>query len=309
MAEDQEQGGDLRSLMADVFGAGISTDETRAAGVGTARRSVDRNRRTGALREMRLDYTGSSPVADDDNQVESPNPRESTHTGAMAKARREAINNGYQDPFLAELRKERNVRQPVVAGALMLSDAERRFCHEYMRDYDATRAALASGFSRAQADTLLASNRIKRELMDIHDRAQHAADISHEKLVAEYAKIAYGTIESFVKFEDPSDPKTMYIDPSEATPTQWSAVRKLKIKEGKDGRETEIELYDKTKALDALARHAGMFIDRKEVTINDRRVEDMDDRELMTYFEGVIKSEGRIIEGEFVTVDDLDGDE
>lgn len=125
-------------------------------------------------------------------------------------------------------------------------------------------------------------NRKAKELMDNGKIAARIAELSApgvmkteiaiERVLAEYAKIAFTDLPSIVTF----DGRSMSIkDFDKLTPDQRACIKKFKVRtEVKlmpDGEKVpvdvvEVELHSKQAALDSIAKHLGMFIDRKEVT-------------------------------------------
>ena len=60
---------------------------------------------------------------------------------------------------------------------------------------------------------------------------------------------------------------------SDATEDDLAAIQSIKVKttKGKNGVtvEREVRFYDKNKSLELAGKHIGMFVDRKELTINN----------------------------------------
>lgn len=79
-----------------------------------------------------------------------------------------------------------------------LTGKEKKFCHEYVIDWNGARAARAAGYSensaRHIADQNLSKLHIKQYIAYIRDDYELLCGISKAKLVAEYSKIAFCSI-------------------------------------------------------------------------------------------------------------------
>ncbi|MDL2224667.1 terminase small subunit [Eubacteriales bacterium OttesenSCG-928-M02] len=151
-----------------------------------------------------------------------------------------------------------------------LTDKQKKFVDEYLVDFNATQAAIRAGYSErtatVTASKLLRNPRIQEYLQERQKDLQERTEITQEKVVAEYAKIA---------FADISDYANVVIDESGATQVQLTATESLTpdqrvaiagIKQTANG--IEVKLYDKQKALEMLGRHLGMFVEKVEHTGN-----------------------------------------
>jgi phage terminase small subunit len=57
------------------------------------------------------------------------------------------------------------------------------------------------------------------------------------------------------------------IDLSQASEDDWAAIAELSSEASGEVTRTRIKLHDKKGALDSLARHLGMFIDKSEISL------------------------------------------
>lgn len=139
-----------------------------------------------------------------------------------------------------------------------------------------TQAAIDAGYSpksaRIQAAKLLTNPNIKAAIADLTDAVTQSQLITKERVLREYARIAFGSIEDFITI----DPKTgtFYVDLSRATREQLASISEVTVDElfersdelGKDGkpkfdhvRRTKLKLYPKQPSLDALAKYLALF--------------------------------------------------
>ncbi|OGV36165.1 MAG: hypothetical protein A2020_12230 [Lentisphaerae bacterium GWF2_45_14] len=115
------------------------------------------------------------------------------------------------------------------------------------------------------------------EFIDQNSRkAQMRTGITVDKVLCEYAKIAFTNLPGIVNFRK----GTMSLkDFEKLTQEQRACIKKFKVttvmKLGEDRKpipvdKVEVELHDKIHALDSIAKHLGMFIDKTETQITDK---------------------------------------
>lgn len=143
------------------------------------------------------------------------------------------------------------------------------FIREYLVDLNATQAAIRAGYSpktaHSQGQRLLkhveVAQAIKAEMRAREKRTRITAD----RVLAEYAKLAFYDPRKFFDGRGRLIPIVDLDDESAA------AVAGMDVVESKrEGDEPEvikkIKLADKKAALDSIARHLGMFVDRTELS-------------------------------------------
>ena len=146
-----------------------------------------------------------------------------------------------------------------------MNDRERIFADEYLVDLNATAAALRAGYSvktaRNAAEWIKESDPKKpklRALIDVKlaERSRRTG-ITADRILNELAKIA------FVNPTDVIDENTAEVR-REASPDDRAAIRSIGRKTGKVS-ERSVELCDKTRALELLGKHLGLFTENVEV--------------------------------------------
>lgn len=135
------------------------------------------------------------------------------------------------------------------AEAYDLNEREELFCYHYLKNMNATQAAMRAGYSSAyaynQGYRLLKDERIQRFLKDA--KAQMCEELFLDPLdvVRMWAKIAMADMNDFVSVGSSG------VTLRNSSSTDGQLV--TKIKEGKDG--VTIELADKMRALDRLSAY------------------------------------------------------
>lgn len=128
------------------------------------------------------------------------------------------------------------------------------FAREYVIDYNSTAAAIRAGYSPRSASNqgklLLQAPAVKAEIERLNAEQSARTGVSKERIIKELAKIAFVDHQDILE-EDGRLKTTM-------SKSDSACVKKVKTRRLPDGSiEQEVELYDKTKALDLLGRMTG----------------------------------------------------
>ena len=155
----------------------------------------------------------------------------------------------------------------------MLNEKQKRFVSEYIMDLNAKQAAIRAGYSpkgaEPQASRLLSNAKIQVEIAKAMEDRGKRTGITQDRVLAELSAIAFAKATDYVEVDDDGSVK---IKPTaELTEEQKKAI--ASIKEGANG--IEIKLTDKTKALEMLSRHLGLFNDK--LNVNVEAIEIIDD--------------------------------
>lgn len=149
-----------------------------------------------------------------------------------------------------------------------LTDNEVRFCDAYLVDFNGTKAAIAAGYSKKtaaqQASRLLTKVKIQAYLQSKKAKIANKLEITQERTMQEIARLAFSDIRKIFNGSGGTiDPK--YLDDDTA-----STVASVEVFEEFEGRGDEreqigvtkkVKLWDKTKALEMLAKHFKIYSD------------------------------------------------
>lgn len=137
------------------------------------------------------------------------------------------------------------------------------FVAEYLKDLNATQAAIRAGYSEKSAARigaeLLNKTQVGAEIVKAQGRRAERAEITADRVLEELAKIA---------FADPRDlmqwgPEGVTLKESAGlTEAQAASVAEV----GKTSGGIRLKKHDKVKALELLGRHIGIFKDKTEVS-------------------------------------------
>lgn len=139
---------------------------------------------------------------------------------------------------------------------MALTELRKRFVEEYLKDLNATQAAIRAGYSaktaNEQAARLLANVSIQAEIQRRQKDRSKRTEITQDRVLQELASIGFAKGTDYASIAD----GCVEIKSTDTlTETQKAAI--TAIKETKDG--VEIKLADKVKALELIGKHLGMF--------------------------------------------------
>lgn len=133
-----------------------------------------------------------------------------------------------------------------------MTEKQERFIDEYIIDFNATRAAIAAGYSSKRANSqgvhLLSIPEIQAEVRRRKAEISAGLRISAERVLWEMAALGFSNIFDYVEVIDGE------LRLKELPPEKQGAVSSIKIT--KNG--TEVKLHDKLKALEFLAKYTGL---------------------------------------------------
>lgn len=148
-----------------------------------------------------------------------------------------------------------------------LTDKQELFCQEYLIDLNATQAAIRAGYSEATARSLGQENLTKPDIQariaELNKSRLEALGISQNRVLEEYAKIAFFDIREVFGVDGGLLP-VKQLDNNSA-----GAIASIKSSEewGEDdegnkvvvGTLKEVKVFDKIRALQDLGKHLGLF--------------------------------------------------
>lgn len=168
-----------------------------------------------------------------------------------------------------------------------LSEKQKKFANEYLKDLNATQAAIRAGYSvntaAQQASRLLTNVKVQRYINERQRERLKRVEINQDRVLSELASIAFSKASDYASVvERPAMTeingvmfpvkdnrgKTVMCRTVESILTEELSEEQKRalcvIKKGRDG--IEVRTYDKIRALELLGKHLGMFEDKIEVT-------------------------------------------
>lgn len=145
-----------------------------------------------------------------------------------------------------------------------LGTRQRRFVDEYMTDCNATRAAIAAGYSKRTASQagweVLRNPKVAAEIGQRQKRLAERHQVSAENVVSELSKLAFSNLADF--YTTGADGRLQVDIAALADPAKAAALSQIEITEVEGKQAIKFKLADKRAALGDLGRHLGLFTDR-----------------------------------------------
>lgn len=148
-----------------------------------------------------------------------------------------------------------------------MTKKQKRFVEEWLIDLNATQAAIRAGYSPETAYSIGSENLKKPEIRACIEKAMaersKRTGVNQDRIIMELAKIGFLNPKDLVNFDE----ATVKEDAAEEDLAAIASIRvkRFPTKDG-EGIEREIKMHDKTKTLELLGRHLGMFKDKVEVS-------------------------------------------
>lgn len=159
---------------------------------------------------------------------------------------------------------------------MKLTNKQKRFCEEYLVDFNGTQAAIRAGYSKKsaneQAARLLARPAAQEFIREMQAATSQKMEITREMVVAELAKIGFSNVKALYDennrlklFQDLPDDIAAAISSTEVDEIYGflpGADGKTQIGETK-----KVKLYSKLAALETLCKILGFFApEKKEIS-------------------------------------------
>jgi phage terminase small subunit len=155
-----------------------------------------------------------------------------------------------------------------------MNDRQRRFAQEYIVDLNATQAAIRAGYSAKTAysagQRALKDVEIAAEIARLQGERGERTQLTADRVLLELGRLGMSDVRrlftpsgALIPIEDLDDDTAAAVASVEVV-TQSAGV-------DADGNKVvehvhKVKLWDKNSALDKIAKHFGMFIERQEVT-------------------------------------------
>ncbi|WP_068502325.1 terminase small subunit [Paenibacillus kribbensis] len=184
------------------------------------------------------------------------------------------------------------VEEPEIPDEDGLTPKQRIFTYEYLRDFNATRSAIAAGYSKKTAYqigfALLKKVEIQNIIRQLKESMIDEVGLNAQRVLMEYMKIAFADITDYVEFGQKEE-DVLGLEGEPVFDSETGETKKYRsnyvsfknsdeidgtlvseVKQGKDG--VSVKLHDKTKALDVLTKYMDLLPDKHKRRIEDERI-------------------------------------
>ena len=161
-----------------------------------------------------------------------------------------------------------------------MTDAQKRFCDEYLIDLNATRAYKVAypnckkdETASAAGSRMLGNVKVQEYISQKQKEIEKRTEITQDMVINELAKIAFLDIRKL--YTENGQLKNV-ADIDDDTAGAISSLETLEEYDGngddreKIGDTQKVKLLDKTRALELLGRHLGIFNDKLDVNVKEK---------------------------------------
>jgi len=155
-----------------------------------------------------------------------------------------------------------------------LTNKQQRFIEEYLKDCNATQAAIRAGYSKKGADVrgaeLLGNRRVLPFILAKQKELAAQCNVEAASVIDEIKKLAFANMADYTRIDANGKPE---IDLSRMTRDQAAALseitnRSTTTKEG-GSEHYGIKFHSKDSALEKLCKHLGLYAKEDGLTIGD----------------------------------------
>jgi phage terminase small subunit len=153
---------------------------------------------------------------------------------------------------------------------MTLTPKQSRFVEEYLIDLNGRKAGMRAGYSaktaEVQASRLLRNAKVRTAVKEEMQARSRRTGITADRVVLELEKLAFSNIFDFIEVHTDG---SVHIDLLRATRDRAAAIHEVTVRGSSEASSNEggsikltriqLQLCDKLKALNMLARHLGMF--------------------------------------------------
>lgn len=146
---------------------------------------------------------------------------------------------------------------------MALTKKQQRFVEEYLIDLNATQAAIRAGYSTQTARQMGVENLSKPVIKNAIDKElaerSRRTGVNADRVIREIAKIAFVNPANIINFD--SATVAANVSPDDTAAIAAIRIKHIPTQDGV-GVEREIRFVDKSKALELLGKHLGLFTDK-----------------------------------------------
>lgn len=140
-----------------------------------------------------------------------------------------------------------------------LNEQQKRFCSEYLIDFNGMQAAIRAGYAKkaagVQATRLLKLEKVQLEIKRLLERRRDKCEIEAEDIIAETAAVAFSDLRAVVSWNAGG----VNMRDSEAISADASrSIQSVTSRDTKYGTTVSVKLHDKLRALELLAKLLGI---------------------------------------------------
>lgn len=146
-----------------------------------------------------------------------------------------------------------------------LTDKQKAFCLEYLKDFNGTRAAIRAGYSENSANEIASENLAKPNvasyLNELKEKLNNDTENDIRKIIMELQLIAFGSLRDVSEWDAGG---LSVRNSSELINGKDRLVSEISENRSEKSTTVKIKMHDKLKALELLGKYHKIFTDKTE---------------------------------------------
>ena len=173
-----------------------------------------------------------------------------------------------------------------------MTNAQKRFCDEYLIDLNATRAYKVAypnckkdETASAAGSRMLGNVKVQEYISEKQKQIEKRTEVTQDRVINELANVAFTNATDFAQIVEKEYEENIYNEEGKCIGTKPKKYKCLELTNTKDLTEQqksaiagikqtangiEIKTNDKVKALELLGRHLGMFNDKLDLNVKEK---------------------------------------
>ena len=173
-----------------------------------------------------------------------------------------------------------------------MTDAQKRFCDEYLIDLNATRAYKVAypnckkdETASAAGSRMLGNVKVQEYISEKQKQIEKRTEVTQDRVINELANVAFTNATDFAQIVEKEYEENIYNEEGKCIGTKPKKYKCLELTNTKDLTEQqksaiagikqtangiEIKTNDKVKALELLGRHLGIFNDKLDLNVKEK---------------------------------------
>lgn len=165
---------------------------------------------------------------------------------------------------------------------MSLNPKQELFCQEYLKDLNATQSAVRAKYSKKTARTigskLLTNVDVSKRIAELQKKRDEKIELTQDWIIKELKLIGGSDLQDYITIDKLTGAIQAkgFEEMPEGTSRALKSIKEDRvIKEDADGNKVTVydkvnfSMHDKIRALEILAKHKGMLVERHEVTGED----------------------------------------
>lgn len=149
-----------------------------------------------------------------------------------------------------------------------LTPKKKIFVDEYLIDFNATQAAIKAGYSkktaRSQGQRLLTNVDIQEAIQKAMKERSERTEITQDMVLKELATFGFANIQDYIKHSQ--DGLIIFKSIDDIPEGAARAIEAIKVIDNGSKGSVEFKLHSKSRGLELIGRHLGMFLDKVNLT-------------------------------------------